>query len=114
MKDKVSFSFKVNEHGFTLEDENYPESLLLDDEEIEAEYPEVQPLVDRENKVRFLDFEFIGLNDERILEDFSQHITKKKFNGLYTVPELGLENVPFEKVIETVKEKILNKGKREN
>ena len=27
--------------------------------------------------------------------------------GLYTVPELGLENVPFEKVIEAVKERIL-------
>lgn len=107
MKNKVFLSFKVDEHGFTLEDRNYPENLLHDDEETEAEYPEVQLLVDKENKVRFLDFEFIGLNDEKILEDFSRYITQKKLNGFYTVPELGLENVPFDKVIEAVKERIL-------
>ena len=109
MKNKVFLSFKVDEHGFTLEDRNYPENLLHDDEETEAEYPEAQLLVDKENRVRFLDFEFIGLNDEKVLEDFSQYITKRKYHGLYIVPQLGLEDVPFEKVIEAVKKKILKR-----
>ncbi len=107
MNDKIVLSFELNEHGFTLENKDYPENYLYDDEETEAEYPEVQLLVDREGQVRFLDFEFIGLNDEEILKNFSQYVSKKSFKGLYTVPELGLKNVPFEEVVKAVRKRIL-------
>ncbi len=60
-------------------------------------------------EVVYLWQELIGDRWEGNFQILEQILKDLQPKGLYTVPELGLENVSFEKVIETVKEKILEK-----
>jgi len=109
---EVILNLEVDKDGFKLEDKSFPEKKLYDDKETEAEFPEVQLMKDKEGYIRYVDFEFIGLNDKEVLRAFESYVKKLSPKGLYTVPELNLKNVPFYKVIKTLKGKLMQNVNR--
>jgi len=60
--------------------------------------------VNSRHEIVFLDHELVGDRLEGNFEVLKEILKRIKPKGLYTVPELGLKNVPFDVVLEKVKE----------
>jgi len=96
--------------------DNYPHGFLLaapDKEfedagdlpwntDIEAEFYEVGAVLNRKGEISAFNVEFVS--DGAILNDILAYVKQKPPPGLYTVPELGLKDVPFDVVLEKIKE----------
>jgi len=67
--------------------------------------------VNDKGEVVYLWQELVGDGWEANFEVLEGILEKINPRGLYTIPELGLKDVPFEKVIKTIKERFL-KGEK--
>ena len=79
----------------------------LEGKPVDTEESLIDIHVNDKGEVVYLWQELVGDGWEANFEVLREILKKINPKGLYTVPELGLENVPFEKVIEAVKERIL-------
>jgi len=59
--------------------------------------------INNKNEIVFLDQELVGDYLEGNFEVLKEILERIKPEGLYTVPELGLNDVPFDVVLERVK-----------
>ena len=60
--------------------------------------------VNNKNEIVFLDQELVGDRLEGNFEVLKEILQRIEAQGLYTVPELGLKDVPFDVVLEKIKE----------
>ena len=90
--------------------EEYELDSGLEGRQVETGNALVSIFVDDKGRIVYLGQELVGDGWEANFEVLGEILKKINPKGLYTVPELGLESVSFEKVIEAVKERIL-KGK---
>ncbi|GAB6066002.1 hypothetical protein JCM9492_10940 [Aquifex pyrophilus] len=67
--------------------------------------------INNKGEIVYLWQELVGDNWEANFEVLEEVLDKIKPKGLYTVPELGLENVPFYEVIRAVRERVLGELK---
>ena len=71
-------------------------------EAVEDEFYEVGAVLNRKGEV--MSFEISLPMGPDIMEDIIRYVKQNPPPGLYTVPELGLKDVPFDVVLEKVKE----------
>ena len=95
----------------TLHFKDFPEEYELDSglegRQVETRNALISIFVDDEGRIVYLGQELVGDRWKGNFEVLEEILRKIKPKGLYNVPEPGLENVPFEKIIEVVKKRIL-------
>jgi hypothetical protein len=69
---------------------------------IEEEFPEVGVVLNRHGEI--VNFSVETVFGPKIIKHILAYVKSNPPPGFYTIPELGLKNVPFEKVLEAVKE----------
>ena len=87
--------------GFRLEDRTVDYLNLPEFEELTAHYPEIETAIDKEGNIHLFTFEIWQSIDQ--LDDLLEDPLLSKIPGIYTVPELGVENATFREVLEAVK-----------
>jgi len=66
--------------------------------------PEANVVINKDSEIESYSQEFAGRNVVGGLDWWSKTVKGLGCKGLYTVPELGLEDVPFHEVIKAVKD----------
>lgn len=99
--------------GFTLGEEKELDSRNEKLEDIiYEEFPEYIILVNDSNEIEFLDYYFVGdIPISSNIDLFKNFVGNLPIKGLYTVPELNLENVTFNEVLKAVKDYFLQEAK---
>ena len=98
----IRLKFEGYVGGFLLKDPQVKDVDSLGElEELEYEFFEAATGVDKEGRVRYFHFE-LWKSPEQI-DDLIENPLISQIPGLYTVPELGVENATFKEVLEAVK-----------
>jgi len=98
----IKLEFKSYMDGFLLKDPQVKDIDSLGElEELEYEFFEVATGIDEARRIRYFDFE-LWKSPEQINGLIKNPIISK-IPGLYTVPELGVENATFKEVLEAIK-----------
>jgi hypothetical protein len=98
----IRLKFEGYMGGFLLKDPHIKDVDSLGElEELECEFFEVATGIDKEGKIRYFHFELWKSPNQ--VEDLIEHPLISQIPGLYTVPELGVENATFKEVLEAVK-----------
>lgn len=87
--------------------EEYELDSKLEGKQVETENALISIFVNEKEEIVYLGQELTGDGWEANFEVLEEILKKINPQGLYTVPELGLKNVPFEEVIKAVRKRIL-------
>jgi len=101
-------------HGFQLlaPDSEYEDAGDMEwNVQIEEEFPEVGAVLNRHGEI--VNFSVETVFGPKIIKHILTYVKSNPPPGLYTVPELGLKNVPFDVVLEKVKEYYERKWSKE-
>jgi len=94
--------FEAEDFFFRLEDTSVANVLSLPEhEKIEAYYPEAETAIDKDGNIRLFAFELWKSPGQ--LDSLIENPLISQIPGLYTVPELGVENATFKEVLKAVK-----------
>jgi len=95
--------FEASDTYFQLEDKSVDILSFPEHEELTSYYPEAETAVDSNGNLRFFGFELWGSPEQQLNELICNPLISQ-IPGLYTVPELGVENATFKEVLEAVKQ----------
>ena len=97
----IRLEFKGYMDGFSLKDPKVKDVDSLGElEELELEFFEAATGIDEEGRIRYFDFELWKSPNQ--VKDLLESPLISQIPGLYTVPELRVENATFKEVLEAV------------